>query len=110
MKLIYEQQYYFTGDGSYGQADQVQVLDMDFVTPQEWKWIEQATDSDRIRMAITAFVRSFYRERDGIGERGLPCQHCHFVSDDTTESGFVWITCDADTQDNDPNGCDWGNR
>lgn len=97
--------HYFTEDGTYGDALAMVVLPTRNFTYEEWEWIDATADSDRMRMAITCFVRSFYRERNG-HDSGLPCEHCHFTEDETTDSGYVWIVCGADRD----GGCDWGNR
>lgn len=102
--------HYFTEDGTYGDALEIVILDTSNFTPEEWEWVEETSDSDRLRMAITAFVRSFYRIRNK-SESGLPCQHCHFVEESDTDCGFVWMGCEADESDGDiGEGCDWGNR
>lgn len=96
--------HYFTDDGTYGDARGLITLDTRNFTPEEWAWVEEASDGERVRIAITCFVRSFYRIRNE-SESGLPCMHCHFVDESDTDCGYVWITCDA----NADNGCDWGN-
>jgi len=96
--------HYFTDDGTYGDAREMIILDTSNFTPEEWEWVEEASDGERVRIAITCYVRSFYRIRNE-SESGLPCEHCCFVEESDTESGYVWITCYAD----DDNGCDWGN-
>jgi hypothetical protein len=54
-------------------------------------------------------VRAFYRETYGCTESALPCPHCMFEQEPDTECGYVWITCEADNMNNDPDGCNWGN-
>lgn len=97
--------HYFTDDGTYGDAQEMIILDTSNFTPEEWAWVEEASDDERVRIAMTCFVRSFYRKRNE-SESGLPCEHCCFVEESDTDCGYVWIMCDAD----DDNGCDWGNR
>ncbi len=96
--------HYFAEDGSYGDAREIAILDTSNFTPEEWAWVEEASDNGRVRIAITCFVRSFYRIRNE-SESGLPCQHCCFVEESDTDSGYVWMTCEGDND-----GCDWGNR
>jgi hypothetical protein len=50
-------------------------------------------------------VRAFYRENYNHPESALPCHHCIFEQEPSTESGYVWITCTSD----DVDGCNWGN-
>jgi len=97
--------YYFTTDGTYGSANNMVIIDTSNFTPEEWEWIEQSTDTDRQRMASLVGIRVWYRKNHRHDDVNLPCKFCHFVEDETTECGYVWITCDAD----DDNGCDWGN-
>jgi hypothetical protein len=97
-------QHYFAEDGTYGDALEIVILPTRNFTHEEWQWIETTSSSDRVRMAITCFVRSFYREQDE-SEWGLPCRYCHFVEESDTECGYVWMVCEAD----DDGGCDWGN-
>jgi hypothetical protein len=103
--------YYFAQDGTYGDTLDIVILPTRNFTYEEWEWIETASDSDRVRMAITCFVRSFCRGWRHLAvaskdtESGLPCKYCHFEEEPDTECGYVWIMCEAD----DEGGCDWGN-
>lgn len=98
--------HYFTDDGTFGDAREILILDTSNFTPQEWWWIEETSDSDRLRMATTVYVRAWLRNNYRYTDNMLPCQYCNFTDDETVDSGYIWMTCDAD----DDNGCDWGNR
>lgn len=102
--------HYFTYDGTYGDSNALIVINTRNFTPEEWDWIEGCSDSDRQRMAITCFVRSFYRIANE-SESGLPCEHCHFVDESDIDCGYAWMGCGADKSNGDiGDGCDWGNR
>jgi len=58
---------------------------------------------------IAQKVRKFYRDRYDYTETMLPCAHCIFTDEPDSESGYVWITCEADNMNNNPDGCNWGN-
>jgi len=80
-------------------------------TQQEWEWINNATDGWRQDIAIACYVRSWYRYNQHVSENGLPCRWCKFVEDETTEHGWVWMTCNDPAQSiTSEDGCDWGNR
>ena len=102
--------HYFTDEGTYGDASALIILDTRNFTPEEWAWVEGCSDNARQRMAITCFVRSFYRKRDE-SESGLPCEHCCFLDEPDTDSGYVWMGCGAGIINGDIGyGCEWGNR
>ena len=62
---------------------------------------QEETYEESARKAI-----AFYKEA-GYEASRLPCSDCIFEKDDTTESGYVWLTCTAGFRDDD--GCNWGN-
>lgn len=100
--------HYFTDDGTWGDARELVILDTRNFTHEEWQWIDTSPNGDRVRLAVTCFVRSFYRKRDE-SESGLPCLECVFVEEPSTDHGYVWLGCGSDPSDDTGNGCNWGN-
>jgi len=85
------------------------ALNTEHFTQQEWGWINEATDGWRQDVAIACYVRSWYRHNRHVSDNGLPCKWCSFVEDETTEHGWVWLTCNDPAQSITSEGCDWGN-
>lgn len=47
-----KQTHYFAGDGNYGGADRVAILETEHWTEDDWLRIEEAYDLDRISVAL----------------------------------------------------------
>jgi hypothetical protein len=54
-----KQAHYFAGDGNYGAADRVAIVDTGHWTEDDWLELEEAYDLDRIDVALK--IESKYR-------------------------------------------------
>ena len=54
-----KQAHYFAGDGNYGAADRVAIVDTGHWTEEDWLELEEAYDLDRIDVALK--IDSKYR-------------------------------------------------
>jgi hypothetical protein len=54
-----KQAHYFAGDGNYGAADRVAIVDTGHWTEEDWNELEDAYDLDRIDVALK--IDSKYR-------------------------------------------------
>jgi hypothetical protein len=73
---------------------------MEHITYRKGQNVKHETSAEMLKS-----MRRYYRDEFGMPDRDLPCDHCLVDHDETTESGYVWITCEADDED----GCNWGN-